>query len=508
MKPCFGYIRVSTQKQGEGVSLIAQKEAITVFASQNDLTVVQWFEEKETAAKRGRPIFNQMLKQLKQGNASGLIMHKIDRSARNLRDWALISELPKFGVKPYFAADGLDFETRGGRLSANLQAVIAEDYIYNLREETIKGLTGRLKQGIYPFKAPIGYLDNGGGKPKTPDPKYAPMIREMFELYASGQHSFRSLHAEMSRRGLRNTKGKPLSMCGIETIMNNTFYTGLIRIKRTGQTYEGIHEPIVPTALFRRAQDIKSGKCGKKVTRHNHLYQGLFRCGLCDAPLSPERQKGRVYYRCQTSNCVTKTVREEGLETAILGNLKNQIIDDEEAKRLEVEWRKNQNKSDYFETTKSLELRISDETTRLDRLTDLLIDGTLDQETFRTRERDAKLRLAELREERANLPDPAEAEATHMDFLELMKSLAELYIMAKPAEKRVIVKNCFSNRTVVGKNVCLEPRNWLKEGRVGRSVLCGAHYRGEPRTSDVPKEAEKLLRLRNGESAEDIDEAS
>ena len=79
MKPCFGYIRVSTQKQGEGVSLEAQKDAITAFASRNDLTVIRWFEEKETAAKSGRPVFNQMMRLLREGKAKGLIMHKIDR---------------------------------------------------------------------------------------------------------------------------------------------------------------------------------------------------------------------------------------------------------------------------------------------------------------------------------------------------------------------------------------------------------------------------------------------
>jgi len=150
MKPCFGYIRVSTQKQGEGVSLEAQKDAITGFASQHNLSIVKWFEEKETAAKRGRPIFNQMLRQLKQGKAGGLIMHKIDRSARNLRDWALVSELPNQGIDIFFATESLDFKSRGGRLAANLQAVIAEDYIFNLREECIKGMTGRLKQGLFP----------------------------------------------------------------------------------------------------------------------------------------------------------------------------------------------------------------------------------------------------------------------------------------------------------------------------------------------------------------------
>ena len=58
MTKCFGYVRVSTTKQGDGASLDAQKDAISAFASQNGLVVAEWFEELETAAKRGRPIFD------------------------------------------------------------------------------------------------------------------------------------------------------------------------------------------------------------------------------------------------------------------------------------------------------------------------------------------------------------------------------------------------------------------------------------------------------------------
>ncbi|HFD86328.1 MAG TPA: recombinase family protein, partial [Gammaproteobacteria bacterium] len=228
MKPCFGYIRVSTAKQGEGASLEAQKDAITVFASQNNLKVTQWFEEKETAAKSGRPVFNKMLRLLRKGEATGLIMHKIDRSARNLKDWAIVSELPDEGVDVYIATETLDFRSRGGRLTADIQAVIAADYIRNLRSETLKGLNQRLKQGLYPFRAPIGYLDNGAGKPKTPDPIKAPLIKLMFDLYNSGQYSYRSLQAEINQRGLRNHANSPISLTGIETILKNPFYIGII----------------------------------------------------------------------------------------------------------------------------------------------------------------------------------------------------------------------------------------------------------------------------------------
>ena len=252
MKKCFGYVRVSTVKQGEGVSLAAQREAIQFFAARNDITITQWFEEKETAAKAGRPVFASMLRLLKRRKVDGVVMHKIDRSARNFADWAKIGDLADAGIDVHFATESLDFRSRGGRLSADIQAVIAADYIRNLRDETIKGITGRLKQGLYPFRAPIGYLDQGRGKPKTPDPVRAPLVRRAFELYASGSHSLHSLREELARNGLRNVRGKSLTKGGVEKVLNNPFYCGIIRIQSTGKTYQGIHEPLITARLARR----------------------------------------------------------------------------------------------------------------------------------------------------------------------------------------------------------------------------------------------------------------
>lgn len=489
---------MSTQKQGEGVSLQEQKDAIQVFASRQNLHVVDWFEEKETAAKSGRPVFNKMLRELRRGKASGLIMHKIDRSARNLKDWAIVSELPDQGIQVYVATESLDFNSRGGRLTADMLAVIAADFIRNLREETKKGIRGRLKQGLYPFRAPIGYLDNGKGKPKTPCPQKALLIKEMFDLYATGQHSLRTLHAEMNQRGLRNHAGNPLSLCGIETILNNPFYTGLIEIKRTGETYKGVHEPIVSSALFRRVQDIKSGRSGPKVTRHNHLFQGLFRCGLCNRPMSPELQKGRVYYRCQGRECATKTVREDNLDSHILLALRRLEISTDDATELTKRWNDKLANIVSDDMRKSLELQIGAVEQSLSRAADLLITGTLDNETYLAKKRDASLRLSALREELRNLPDPVEMEANDVQFIELMKNLAGLYESLKPAEKRVFVENTFSNRTVNGKKPCLEPYSWVTEAKSGQGVLCGAPHRDRDRTfidHDDRSPLEKVLDL-------------
>ena len=81
----------------------------------------------------------------------------------------------------------------------------------NLREEVKKGLYGRLKQGFYPWRAPIGYLDQGTAKPKVPDPIQGLLVTSAFELYGSGTHSLPQLTREMFRRGLRNRNGGKVS---------------------------------------------------------------------------------------------------------------------------------------------------------------------------------------------------------------------------------------------------------------------------------------------------------
>jgi site-specific DNA recombinase len=463
MKHCFGYVRVSTVKQGDGVSLVAQREAILAFASRSNIEIIKWFEEKETAAKHGRPLFNQMVKELRQGKAHGLVIHKVDRSARNPQDWVKIGELADSGIDIHFVTESLDFRSRGGRLTADIQAVIAADYIRNLREETIKGINGRLKQGLYPFRAPIGYLDNGRGQAKTLDPIRAPLVKQAFELYGSRRYSLRPLLAEMQRRGLVGYSGKPLSLHGLETILNNPFYAGVIRIKRTGMTYQGIHERLITPALFERVQDIKSGKAGPKITRHDHLYRGLFRCGHCNGPIVPELQKGNVYYRCTKKGCPTKTVREEAINAAIEAcYLKTQLSAPDIAS-FEERIRAWIASDETQELEKAWQLRKANLHARMDRLTDALIEHLIDKEIFAERRQRLALEDEALDEERRNWSDKAKKAAAMRTVIELANSLVQSHILADPDEKRRLVEMTTSNRLVYGKNLYLEPSNWLQE---------------------------------------------
>ena len=482
MKTCFGYVRVSTAKQGEGVSLEAQQEAISAFASRHGIMITKWFEERETAAKKGRPIFNRMVADLRRRKADGVIIHKIDRSARNFADWAKIGDLADAGVDIHFANESLDFRSRGGRLTADIQAVIAADYIRNLREETIKGMNGRLKQGLYPFKAPIGYLDNGGGKPKTIDPLTAPMVREVFRRYASGNYSLHSLTAAMRETKFRKTCGRPLTKSNVAKMLTNPFYVGLIRIQRSGKTYEGIHEPIISPSLFDQAEAVRTGRDNKKTTKHSLLFRGLFRCGHCRGTMIGELQKGNVYYRCHKKGCATKPVREDLMQDQIGKFLSRFTLNDAQAQKLRARFMKSLCGINNAERQKAAAFELAKIDERLSRLADKLIDGVIDDALYEKKKAAILMdrqRCQEAVEEVGNL----DAKIAKLDrFLELAKSLYLQYRSASDDQKRELLNFASSNRQVFVKELVLEPSDWLACLQDGLSDLLGDPDRDSSRT--------------------------
>lgn len=315
----IAYLRVSTSRQGTlGVSLSEQRLAIELYARRRGIRISEWCTETRSASSGFRPIFRRIIASLKGNHATGLIVHKIDRGARNLADWAQLGELIDRGPNIHFVQDDLDLQSRGGRLAADIQAVIAADYVRNLREETRKGMRGRFRQGLYPLKAPIGYLDNGGGQAKTLDPVQAPQIRNAFDLFATGRFTIRSLRLEMHGRGLRNSRGKPVSINGWSRILKNAFYIGELRLKSTGEVFGGVHEPLVTRSCFDRVQLLLRRRRRRHGFTHEFRFRGLLRCLKCDRALVGELQKGHVYYRCHSGGCTC--VREERVDEAIAAN--------------------------------------------------------------------------------------------------------------------------------------------------------------------------------------------
>ncbi len=485
-KKYFSYIRVSTARQGEkGVSLQEQKDAIIQYAQRYSLNIAEWFEERESAAKRGRPVFTQMMKQLRRGKACGVIIHKIDRSARNLKDWADLGELIDAGLEVHFANESLDLNTRGGRLSADIQAVVAADYIRNLREESRKGFYGRLKQGLYPLPAPIGYIDRGKGQEKQVDPERGPIVVKLFALYGTGKYPLHRLLDEAQSLGLHTRQGKLLSLNGLSTVLNNPFYTGMIRIRRTGELFPGNHAPLIAKSLFDRVQAILRGKTVTRMVRHEFAFRKLLKCGPCGYTLIGERQKGHVYYRCQQRFCPTTTIREEAVDMALAPFIAKLILEPKEVEYAEG-WLENMKRSEQTRCQQELHnsrLQLDSIRTRLGRLTDAFIEGIIDKSLFEGR------KAALLGDEQRTMELIHGLEAGNgtglqrlQGFLELVRIAPVVYVNAEPEEKRDLTKKLFSNLKLIDKKLEVTPKPGLHLLVNREKSLDGRPYRGIHRT--------------------------
>lgn len=483
MKGYFAYIRVSTVKQGEhGSSLQEQRSAIEAYAARQGLAIGEWFEERETAAKLGRTKFNSMIGRLGRREAAGVVIHKIDRSARNLRDWARLGDLMDKGIDVRFAHESLDLGSRGGRLAADIQAVVAADYVRNLREEVRKGINGRLAQGMYPLPAPLGYKDMGGGKPKAVDPVAGPLVRKAFELYGSGRFTIDELRIEMTKRGLRNKRGSPIALTSMWHVLRNPFYMGLIHIARTDRTYDGAHRPIVTKSAFDRAQAVMSGRSYIRGGKHDFAFSRLIKCLGCGRSLIGELQKGHTYYRCHTAACRGTSLRETDVQSEFRTLCSHLTLDKGELRDL-ADLQAAAKEGDAAERAGALnqaKLSLGRCDDLLNRLTDAFLDGSVERELFEARK--AKL-LAERRGylDAINRPPKEGRGLAALKKLELGNAALQQAEMANRQKTRDTVSLIMSNLVARGKELGFTLQFPFDRVLQERILSYGAPYRSEPR---------------------------
>jgi len=485
MEKVYGYIRVSTQKQGDGVSLIEQKSAIEEFAKKNNLQVIHWFEERVTAAKEGRPAFNEMMKLLSKGKAEGTCFHKIDRSSRNYGDWNRINILADVGINFYSVSDGINLSDEASRLPADILAAMSTHYIRNLRKEVLKGFYGRLKQGLYPLPAPVGYKDMGGGKVKEIDPIQAPLIRKIFELYCTKRYGIISLAKEMNSRGLKGNRGGKVSKTGISNILRNPFYIGMIKIKTTGEVFVGKHKPIITKSLFNKAQTILDGKCGKKVIKHDFHFRRMLKCSHCKYTLSGEKQKGNIYYRCHTTDCPTKTVRQELVEGVFKQFYSDIFLSSSQYDEVKKKVRKLQQGGNtiYSKTLKELNFKQSVFDEKLDKLTDAVIDGLIDRDIFLRKKEKIIEEKVGIQTKIDQLIEEKRGKKNNTDkFFELLKLPVLKGNTLNSVKLAETVNFSTSNLFFNGKSVAIQSLSPFTQVLVSQNSSCGAPCRDGSRT--------------------------
>ncbi len=266
---------------------------------------------------------------------------------------------------------------------------------------------------------------------------------------------------------MHSYSNRPISKAGLTTILNNPFYTGLIQLRKTRESFEGVHEPLISRALYDAVQMVLRGRrAGTVPLRYDFVFKQMVRCGNCGKHLIGEKQKGRyIYYRCHGPACAGTCISEAKLDAVINGTLARFRFAPEDFKDLRdvVERLKGDESAERAKREQSLRLKLGNFDVRLARLTDALIDCLVDKEEYEER-RSALLAekryIVEALESLNTMPGNHD---TIMRSLELAESASLRYKIANPVEKRDLVRATCSNSTVTGKKIEITLRSPFSE---------------------------------------------
>ncbi len=310
------YLRVSTAKQAdkdvdpEGYSLPAQREACLRKAEQLGVEVVEeYLDRGESAKTADRPAFLKMLARIRdEQDIDYVILHKIDRFARNRRDDAnVMFELKMAGTQLVSVSENID-ETPAGMLVHGILATIAEWESRKNGVEALKGMTQKAKMGGTPGRAPIGYLnlrdriDGREIRTIAVDPERAPLVQWAFEEYMKGNWTLTSLTEALANKGLKPLPSgrdgairRPLSRANVHAMLTSRYYLGFVKFR--GVEYPGRHQPLVSQATFDTVQlTLSAHRSGNKERKFNHYLKGTVFCARCGSRLCLTNAKGTYLY--------------------------------------------------------------------------------------------------------------------------------------------------------------------------------------------------------------------
>jgi|GEM_PF-2388944 len=289
-------LRVSSAAQAEtdydreGLSLPAQRNACTRKATSLEASVVGEFVERGESGRSTtrRSALAAMLTRLKARDVDYVVVHKVDRLARKRADdSAILAQIQASGAQLVSVSENID-ETPSGMLLHGIMASIAEFYSMNLATEVLKGATEKAKHGGTPYRAPLGYrnvrelVEGREVRTIALDPERAPLIREAFQLYATGDYSQSDLATILEVRGLRTpaTASHPAKVVEgkrLSSVLRNPFYIGQVRYR--GKVYHGRHPKLIDEATFEQVQTVLAGKrtAGERPSRWQHYLRGISR---------------------------------------------------------------------------------------------------------------------------------------------------------------------------------------------------------------------------------------
>jgi len=460
----FLYARKSTDSEEKQIlSIEAQIAELRLFAEKERIVVKQEFIEAMTAKIPGRPIFTEMLKRIEAGEAQGILAWHPDRLARNSVDGGRVVYLLDTGHIKYLKFPTFWFEnTPQGKFMLNIAFGQSKYFIDNLSENVKRGFRQKLRRGEWPTRAPLGYINDKELRKVVIDPVRGPLIRKLFETYATGEHTLEDVKRASFQWGLVSRTGKPLVKAEIHRILMNQFFYGLMNFG--GEWHQGSHEPAITKELFDRVQEaLKRNGKPNKYRKQKFALLGLATCANCGCSITAERQKGHNYYRCtkKRGRCKEPYTREEILAEQIGNAISKVALPQDIYQKMLAELAKEQDTASQpvAHHRAKLEKEVPVINEKLNRLLDAHLEGLIEKTEYQAKKETLLKSKVELEEKMVKLQQGATGWLEPCrEFLQAAHQAHQLSVGGNLESQKEFLKRIGSNFRLAAKTLVFSYR--------------------------------------------------
>ena len=504
----FLYARKSSESEDRQVqSIDDQVNRLKQLTSDLSLDIKKVYTEAKSAKKpNNRPLFDEMMQRIEDGDADGILCWQINRLSRNPVDSGKLSWLLQQGVLKSIQTIDRQYLPEDNVLLFAVETGTANQFILDLSKNVKRGIQRKLNEGWRPGMPPLGYLSDLANHTVVQDTERFALIRKCWDLMLTGNYTVPQIwHKLNDEWGFRTPKrkrmgDKPMALSGLYALFANLFYAGIIVHK--GQNYPGKHDPMITLEEYDRVQMLLGRKGKPRPQKHRFAFTGAIRCGECGCIYTAESHKkiikstGEVreysYYHCtrKTRRVVCtqrKVVRDDNLELQIEKEIEKLTILPEFL-GWALEGLNKKNDTEIEDRTKVYEMQhktLAQTQKELDELTKMRYRQLIDDDTFMKEKNELQGKISQMQSKLRETETRAERwlELTEKTF-HFATYARKAFILAKGEAglelKKEILMALGKTPIIKDEKLVIEPNEWLVPIQNGYPALEKAYQGLEP----------------------------
>lgn len=335
LKYCLYARKSSESDERQAMSIDSQIKEMEALAQREGLFIKEVKRESHSAKQSaGRPLFNELLNDIRDGKFDAILTWAPNRLSRNAGDLGSLVDLMDSNTLTTIRTHSQSFSNNPNEKFLLMilcsQAKLEND---NRAINVKRGIRAKCEMGWRPCMPPIGYYtraSTGGVRDTIIDEERAPYVQQMFEMCAAGK-SGRHIKQWLIDSDVKTRKGNTISLSMVYKMLKSTFYYGEFEYPiGSGNWYEGKHPALISKTLFERVQKQLVVPQKSKWGAKEFPYKGLLKCGSCGSSVVGEEKRKKlkngsynyhVYYHCSRQvdySCSEKFTTENDVAEQLL----------------------------------------------------------------------------------------------------------------------------------------------------------------------------------------------